>query len=145
MYEDPPASSLTSFNTSQHEQVHLPLTVRCYCCKDKFSRYPDMLLHLEQWCLYGVMEQRLNQSAARMYQWNKFIKKDMRRELLDGKGIEKGSDPFQCPTCKNEFVSLSALFQHIWSTACEQSKNGGAIGKLKRWLWKKHARKLRGD
>lgn len=96
-----------------------------------------MLLHLEKYCKSGTKGSDLNLSAATVFQWKKFIKKDFRSQLLS-RSFYQG-EPFECPTCKDSFPTLSGLFQHVWSPACSQSRNGGAIGKLKRWLWKNHA------
>lgn len=98
-----------------------------------------MLIHLEAGtCDSKVDLVHLNKLAAKCYQWKKYLLKDWRAELLNGeKGYrERDEEPFKCPRCEVEFPKLSSLFQHVWSTSCEQGRNGGAIGKLRRWLAK---------
>lgn len=96
-----------------------------------------MIIHLEAGtCNSGTNLVRLNKLAAQCFQWKKYLLKDWRVELLNGETTyrEGGEEPFMCPRCEVEFGLLSGLFQHVWSSACMQGKNGGAIGKLRRWL-----------
>lgn len=134
-------SILTDLHLTQHSITHFPLTVRCYACPRKFRRHADMLIHLESGtCASGVNLVYLNSVAATCFHWKKYVKKDFRVRLLNGDGTYRsekdGGKPFVCPTCGEEFPLLSSLFAHVWSSSCKQSRNGGALGKLKRWLWR---------
>lgn len=108
-----------------------------------FTTYAGMIIHLESGtCDCGIDRIDLNESAAMCYQWRHFLDREYRDEMLEGRNIYlKYSDtiyPFKCPTCETIFSKLSGLFQHISSQTCEQRLSDGAIGKLVKWLKRRH-------
>lgn len=123
--------------------VHLEKSVACYACPNKFSTYSGMIIHLESGtCASEIDLLDLNESAAMCYQWRQFINEDYRDDMLRCCSFEDEYYdqvyPFECPTCGNVFKRLSGLFQHISSPSCEQTLEGGAIAKLRKWLEKRH-------
>ncbi|EME39222.1 hypothetical protein DOTSEDRAFT_159406 [Dothistroma septosporum NZE10] len=134
---------LSSQNALDHHKItHLPKTVNCLACPRKFRRYADVLIHLEAGtCSSGTNLRSLNRLAAMCYQWKKYVAKEFRQQLLERDVAYRvwGEGPFKCPRCGEEFPLLSSLAMHVWSPTpqCGQGMNGGAMGKLKRWLGKK--------
>jgi len=87
-----------------------------------------MIIHLESGtCESGQNLASLNKIAAQCFQWKKYLSKEWRDELYAGETVyrEQGGNPFKCPRCEVPFPLLSSLFQHVWSPACGQGRNGG--------------------
>jgi hypothetical protein len=123
--------------------VHLDISIECYGCSRMFTTYSGMIIHLESGsCDSGITNVDLNQSAAMCYQWRHCIHKEYCDEMLEERDLSRDYIytiyPFKCPTCGSDFSKLSGLFQHIDSQACEQTLASGAIGKLVRWLERRH-------
>jgi hypothetical protein len=105
-----------------------------------------MILHLEaNTCPSQIDIVDLGYSAAKCFQWSKFIVDSEIRDLLlanqfvyDQPGYP-GLLVFECPTCRVEFPKLSSLFMHVESPACAQGLGEGAIGKLRKWLVNRHS------
>lgn len=97
-----------------------------------------MIIHLESGaCESGIDILDLNESAAMCFQWRHYLNEEYRSDMLDRQNWwDSGAWPFQCPTCEASFSKLSGLFQHINSQGCSQ---GGAIGKLVKWLRNRHS------
>lgn len=137
-------SSLNAVLTKS--QVHLDKSVKCYACTRMFKTYPAMILHPEALtCDSQTDDIDLNFSAARCYQWKAFVDAEHCVELLnreDPQDLRAKYDdsfyPFRCPTCKKAYSKLSGLFQHAYSDACSQEVHGGKLGKLTKWLKKRH-------
>ncbi|KAF1813982.1 hypothetical protein P152DRAFT_394017 [Eremomyces bilateralis CBS 781.70] len=116
----------------QHEQVHLPRTVECFKCNEKFISFSAMILHLEQEICWQDPNHELEHAAATCFQWRRFVERSSRIELLNG--VVDGN-PFYCERCYRTFPFLSALFQHAtFSNQCDASIDDGALAKLVRWL-----------
>jgi len=133
-----------SLNIPQHELVHLRPSIECYGCPRKFTTYSGMVIHLETGnCDSGVDIIDINESAAMCYQWRSYLDEDYRDEMLqcvDLKEEYAGTVyPFECAQCEASFPKLSALFQHVESSSCEQDLDGKAMLKLMTWLKKRHA------
>ncbi|KIV99803.1 uncharacterized protein PV09_08607 [Verruconis gallopava] len=130
-------------NLENHKIAHLQRTIKCYGCDRKFPTYPSMIIHLESGaCPSEIDYIDLNESAALCYQWKAFLDEDYRDDLLDRYDLDlqyaETVYPFECPGCDSYFRRLSALFQHVYSTACNQDLQSGKIGKLVRWLERRH-------
>lgn len=101
-----------------------------------------MIIHLESGnCRSQIDIIDLNESAAQCFQWKAYLDENFRDELLDRRDLTADYErvyPFHCPECDTNFTKLSGLFQHVCSKACEQGLYEGKIGKLVRWLEKKH-------
>ena len=93
--------------------------------------YGGMIIHLEQnSCKSGIGMLDLNETAAKCYQWKRYVNSGMRDVLLDRTHLFPNGSPFRCPTCDTCFLLLSALFQHVGTQACSQDMRSGAIQKL---------------
>jgi|SRR5690242_21800050 len=102
-----------------------------------------MILHIERGgCPSDITSQALNMTAAQCYQSHKYVNEDYRADMLDGDDLEElYTDtvfPYQCPCCDSDFSMRSGLLQHASSHTCEQTLRSGAIGKLVKWLDKRH-------
>ena len=98
-----------------------------------------MLLHLERnECDSGITIADLNRSAAMCYQQKHYLDQSYRKELLaeDDSYLKEDHLPFKCPDCGKWYKRLSALFQHGWSTDCDEHV---VFVKLKTWLYNRHA------
>lgn len=99
-----------------------------------------MIIHLESGsCESGICAVDLNRWAAECYQWSSYIDSGYRDDLLDDVDVqfEYGygvAYPFYCPTCNKEFAQLSALFQHVSTSSCEEDLHSHIMGKLCWWL-----------
>ncbi|KAJ4993144.1 hypothetical protein SVAN01_01496 [Stagonosporopsis vannaccii] len=130
-------------NLEHHKITHLDRNIECYGCYRTFKSYSYMISHIEKGgCPSDITPQDLNITAAQCYQSHKFIDKDYRTDMLDGEDLEELYTetvfPFQCPGCDSDFSTLSGLLQHALSHTCGQTLQSGAIGKLIKWLDKKH-------
>ncbi|KAF2397911.1 hypothetical protein EJ06DRAFT_498281 [Trichodelitschia bisporula] len=101
-----------------------------------FTTYFGMMVHLESGC-NGVDIYHLNHTAAECYQWRHYMDSDSRDLILEQDYVAH-LYPFNCPECVRSFSKLSALFMYVWSYACDQEEDEGAIGKLKHFLWLRH-------
>lgn len=98
-----------------------------------------MILHLESGsCASGIDKSDLETSAAFCYQSRYFMDEDSRQAIFDDYDLADDCFHFDCPDCDMEFRKLSGLFQHIESQTCDQTLYDGAIGKLRKWLNKRH-------
>ena len=127
----------------QHEIIHFDTSVECISCNRKFTTYSGMIIHLESYkCESSVGIIHLNESAAKCYQWRKFVVEDYRCSMLQREDLSELYHekvyPFHCPTCATVFSKLSGLFQHVESNACSQMMDEGAIAKFVRWLVNRH-------
>jgi hypothetical protein len=123
--------------------VHLEPSIECYGCYRKFITYPAMVLHMESGtCPSDIDMIDLNESAAMCYQWEAYIDKDFRNELLNREDLQSEYSgpvyPFRCPECDTGFTKLSGLFQHVYSQVCKQGLYEGKMAKLIRWLENRH-------
>ncbi|KAF2118182.1 hypothetical protein BDV96DRAFT_569423 [Lophiotrema nucula] len=122
-----------------HEITHRDANIKCYGCHRYFTTYGGMIIHLEAGtCPSGIDVYDLNKSAARCFQWRKWIDKSYRSDLLYHVPIGQGEFPYKCPTCDAGLPKLSSLFMHVASPACAQTLNSWPITKLKRWLKNQH-------
>ncbi|KAH7067544.1 hypothetical protein BKA63DRAFT_479464 [Paraphoma chrysanthemicola] len=135
-------------NLTNHKLTHLDPVYACSGCPRKFTTYGGRIIHWESGsCTSGVGEFGLGYHAARCFQWKKyFVRRIDRAHLLLRFDIfhdaleHYGSDArfYKCPTCDRRFSKLSGLFMHVESESCSQTLDGGAIGKLRVYLSKRH-------
>lgn len=104
-----------------------------------FITYGGMIIHLEfDSCESGISTVDLNETAAKCYQWKRYINSGMREELLDRARLPpRDVYPFRCPTCNTRFTLLSGPFQHVGSQACSQDMESGSIERLV-WIFELH-------
>ena len=126
--------------------IHLEPSIKCYGCDQKFTTYHGMIIHLESGkCPSEIDMLSLNRSAALCFQWKAYLDEQYQGELRNRYDLEAeyrdAVRPFYCPTCGKDFSKLSGLFQHVYSKACDQGLDEGAIGKLVGWLRSRHNRK----
>lgn len=116
--------------------MNAPDRVECYCCEREFSKLSGMVDHLESGaCASGVDVLDVNRQVAECYQWRSFIlNDDWREDMLDEEVLDFSQFPFYCLCCGYDFSKLSALFQHIESSACGMNENHVKIKKLTYWL-----------
>ncbi|KAJ4356568.1 uncharacterized protein N0V89_004602 [Didymosphaeria variabile] len=124
---------------AQHGLTHRAAEIECLGCYRNFKTYGGMIIHLESGaCESDIDYLDLNSSAAECYSWAQFIHTDYRDDMLascDLKRMYQGTVfPYKCPDCDSGFPKLSSLFQHVDSSACDQTLNEGAIGHLSRFL-----------
>ncbi|KAF2253242.1 hypothetical protein BU26DRAFT_477300 [Trematosphaeria pertusa] len=126
-------------NLQHHAITHRNATIKCLACDRRFTTYGGMIIHLEAGtCASGIDMLDLNKSAAMCYQSRKWVFKEFRNGLREHIAPAPAECPFKCPTCEAGLPKLSSLFMHVASPSCGQGINGGAMKKLKRWLWKRH-------
>jgi hypothetical protein len=76
----------------------------------------------------------LKKLTARCRRWHYFIDEDCRNELLNDGDIDYHVNWFTCPTCDAKVLKLSSLFQHIESSACEQTLDDDVVRQLRNFL-----------
>ncbi|EME39526.1 hypothetical protein DOTSEDRAFT_75253 [Dothistroma septosporum NZE10] len=103
-----------------------------------------MLSHLEQgYCPGQIDAEDINRSTARCYQWAHYLYAAWRKDFLKcratySRNWNHPDAPWKCPTCGRDFKTLSALFRHAWSPACDEDEDSWPLRNLKRWLRKCH-------
>jgi hypothetical protein len=100
------------------------------------SHYSNsQIIHLEYGTCSNIDCIDLNKLAAECRRWHCFIDGDCRDDLLDVGDTNYLDNPFMCPTCQATLPKLSSLFQHIESSACEQTLDDNRdIGQLRKFL-----------
>ncbi|KAL5381115.1 hypothetical protein DPSP01_007371 [Paraphaeosphaeria sporulosa] len=126
-------------NLEQHKLSHRTAQVECLGCYREFKTYGGMIIHLESGaCESSIDHLDLNSTAAECHLWTQFVSKDYRDGMLAkhdlGRMYQGKVYPFECPKCDSVFSKLSGLFQHINSSACDQTLYEGAIKRLCRFL-----------
>jgi hypothetical protein len=92
------------------------------------------IIHLEYGTCSNINRTYLNKLAAKCRKWRYFIDEDCRDDLLNHGDTDFLVNPFMCPTCNATVPKLSSLFQHIESSACEQTLHDDVVGQLRRFL-----------
>lgn len=98
------------------------LSMAGQCCTRKFGSHAAVMIHLESGsCASSVVNDDIDSWAFKCRQ---------HRHYTNGLADEPC---YRCPVCESNFRSVSALFQHIESPACDADYQG-AIHELQRYL-----------
>ena len=136
----------------KHRLSHRQPMYECYSCPKRFKTYGGMvrlslyhprchyslsqIIHLEYGTCGNIDCIGLNKLAAKCRKWRSYIiDEDCRDDLLFDGDTNYLANPFMCPTCQATVPKLSSLFQHIESSACEQTLDDSRdIGQLRNFL-----------
>jgi hypothetical protein len=97
------------------------------------------IIHLESSvCEADIDYLNLNSTAAECRSWAQFISPDYHDGMLAncdlGRMYQGHAYPYKCPSCDSVFSKLPGLFQHIDLSACDQTLDPGAVGRLRRFI-----------